>query len=218
MKENKQYMKNKVTIILIFTAFIAFCFSCNHPTNPDVAVDRNKNEDTIVTPVPQALTRDFRRDVIISLYMMGCNDRLEMGLPADHTEDYWNFLVKVDSLVEAPNYFERIESNLDKDPYGEYLQDSLQRWLFFDRIFFFPTDCDLDLFECGVTDEIPQTHHVLDKYIDRTIQCSGSLSISQLDFYRFDVINYLISLPCEEQLKYIIDYYSYIRDHPIDWD
>lgn len=205
-------MKN----IIISLLFITFCCSCSHSTAPDAAVDSNKTEDSIVSPAPQALTRDFRKDVIIALYMLGCNDRLEMGLPKDHTEDYWNFLGKVDSLVETPDYFERIESNLANDPYGEYLQDSLQRWLFFDRILLFPTDCDLNLFEFGVTDEIPLTHHVLDKYIDRTIQCAGSLSISQLDFYLFDVINYLMSLPCEEQLKYIIDYYSYIRDHPND--
>lgn len=201
---------------VLFILFITVFCSCSHSPAPDIAVDSNKTEDSIVSPAPQALIRDFRKDVIIALYMLGCNDRLEMGLPKDHTEDYWNFLGKVDSLVEAPDYFERIESNLANDPYGEYLQDSLQRWLFFDRILLFPTDCDLDLFEFGVTDEIPLTHHVLDKYIDRTIQCAGSLSISQLDFYLFDVINYLMSLPCEEQLKYIIDYYSYIRDHPND--
>lgn len=209
-------MKNKVTLILIFTAFIALCFSCNRSNEQIVVI--NDTEDTIATKAPQTLTYDFRKDAIIALYMLGCNDRLEMGLPKDHTEDYWNFLGKVDSLAEAPDYFERIESNLAKDPYGEYLQDSLQRWLFFKRIFIFPTDCDLDLFELGATDEIPQTHHILDKYIDRKIQCVESLSISQVDFYLFDVINYLISLPNDEQLKYIIDYYSYIRDHPIDWD
>ena len=106
-------MKNKVTLILIFTAFIALCFSCNRSNEQIVVI--NDTEDTIATKAPQTLTYDFRKDAIIALYMLGCNDRLEMGLPKDHTEDYWNFLGKVDSLAEAPDYFERIESNLAKD-------------------------------------------------------------------------------------------------------
>ena len=193
-------MKN----IIISLLFITFCCSCSHSTAPDAAVDSNKTEDSIVSPAPQALIRDFRKDVIIALYMLGCNDRLEMGLPKDHTEDYWNFLGKVDSLVEAPDYFDRIESNLANDPYNQYLQDSLKRWLFLKQMLLFPANCKLDYLEYGITDELPQTHHLLDKYIDRNIQCFESLSLSQLDFYIYDMVNHLLSLPETEQMDNII--------------
>ena len=88
----------------------------------------------IATNKPQILTRDFKKDVITALFMMGCNDRLEMGLPNDYSENYFGFLEKIDSLVATPNYFERIEANMASDSYSQDLQDSLQRWLFLERM------------------------------------------------------------------------------------
>lgn len=206
-------MKNNIFYLLLIT----FCCSCSH-SNPNAAAYSNKTEDTIVSPAPQIMTRDFRKEVITALYMMGCNDRLEMGLPDKYEEDPWKMKFTRDSLLLEPDYFERIEYNLAKDPFGPYLLDSLKRWLFLEQMLLFPQDCDLDLFEYGITDEMPQTHHLLDKYINRDIQGIESLSTTQLDCYCSDVINYLFTLSCEEQLKYIIDYYTYIRDHPIDRD
>ena len=92
-------MKN----IIIFLLFITVCCGCNHSTNPNAVVDKNKTEDTIVTPVSQILTHDSREKVITALYMMGCNDRLEMGLPDDYTENYYGFLNQIDSMMETPN-------------------------------------------------------------------------------------------------------------------
>jgi hypothetical protein len=202
-------MKNNIIYLILIT----FCCSCSH-SNPNAAADGNKTEDTIVSPAPQIMTRDFREEVITALYMMGCNDRLEMGLPDDYTENYYGFLNQIDSMMETPNYFERIEANIANDSYSQDLQDSLQRWLFLEQMLLFPQDCDLDLFEYGVTDEMPQTHHLLDKYINRDIQGIESLSFSQLDFYLFDIINYLMSLPDKEQVEFIIEYYSRIKDAP----
>lgn len=203
-------MKNNIIYLLLIT----FCCSCSHSTNPNAVADGNKTEDTIVSPAPQIMTRDFREEVITALYMMGCNDRLEMGLPDDYTENYYGFLNQIDSMMETPNYFERIEAIIANDSYSQDLQDSLQRWLFLEQMLLFPQDCDLDLFEYGVTDEMPQTHHLLDKYINRDIQGIESLSFSQLDFYLFDIINYLMSLPDKEQVEFIIEYYSRIKDAP----
>ena len=201
----------KDTIILIL--FCMLCFGCSRSADTTTIINNN-NTDSVATNKPQTLTRDFRKDVITALYMMGSNDHLEMGLPDDYTENYYGFLDKIDSLLETPNYFERIEANIANDSYSQDLQDSLQRWLFLERMLLFPQDCDLDLFEYGVTDEIPQTHHLLDKYINRDIQGIESLSFSQLDFYLFDIINYLMSLPDKEQVEFIIEYYSRIKDAP----
>lgn len=199
----------KETIILVL--FCILCFGCSHS---DSLTTINDNNDSVATNKPQILTNGFRANVITALYMMGCNDRLEMGLPDDYTENYYGFLEKIDSLVETPNYFERIEANIANDTYSQDLQDSLHRWLFLERMLLFPQDCALDLFEYGITDEMSQTHHLLDKYINRDIQGVESLSFSQLDFYLFDIINYLMSLPDKEQVEFIIEYYSRIKDAP----
>ena len=199
---------------IIYLLLITICCSCSHTTTPDATIDSSKTEDTIVLPAQHILTRKFRKDAIIALYVMGCNDRLEMGLPDNYTDNFYGFLFAIDSLVGTPDYFERIEANIANDSCSDYLQDSLRRWLFLERMLLFPQDCDLDLFEYGVTDEMPQTHHLLDKYINRDIQGIDSLSFSQVDFYLFDIINYLMSLPGKEQVEFIIEYYSRIKDAP----
>lgn len=205
--------KSPGTGTFIIILFCMLCFGCSHP-DALITINDNNNTGSVATNKPQILTRDFKKDVITALFMMGCNDRLEMGLPNDYTENYFGFLEKIDSLVATPNYFERIEANMASDSYSQNLQDSLQRWLFLERMLLFPQDCDLDLFEYGVTDEMPQTHHLLDKYINRDIQGVESLSFSQLDFYLFDIINYLMSLSDKEQIEFIIGYYSRIKDAP----
>ena len=205
-------MKN----ISIFILFIFVFCGCSHSNTQKNAVDNNCIEDTVITQALQILTPDYRKDVVTALYMMGCNDRLEMELPDDYTENYWHFLEKIDSLVVSPDYFDRIESNLANDPYNQYLQDSLKRWLFLKQMLLFPADCKLDYLEYGITDELPQTHHLLDKYIDRNIQCFESLSLSQLDFYIYDMVNHLLSLPETEQMDFIIEYYTKVRNKPKD--
>ena len=78
----------------------------------------------------------------------------------------------------------------------------------------FPLVCELSYPEDGIIDELPQTHHLLDKYIDRQIQNVESLASSQRICYNFDIINYLFSLSDKEQLDFIIAYYTKFQNAP----
>lgn len=146
--------------------------------------------------------------------MLDCNDRLKMGLPEEYEADPLIFVFLVDSLAGSHDYFARIEANLAMDPCAQDLQDSINRWLFLSRMIDFPLVCELSYPEDGIIDELPQTHHLLDKYIDRQIQNVESLASSQRICYNFDIINYLFSLSDKKQLDFIIVYYTKFQDVP----
>ena len=195
-------MKENIIIVLI----IALCCGCSHPEHQIV-------ENSIVVDNLQTLTHNHRVDAIIALYMLGCNDRLEMNLPDDFKENTWGFYSSIDSLANMPDYFAKIEANLAKDSFHQSLQDSINHWLFLSNMLHFPINCDLAYPENDIIDQIPQTHYLLDKYIDRNIQCIESLPVLQWDYYYIDVVNYIFSLPAEKQMDFIIDYYSLVGEH-----
>lgn len=200
---------------IIITLLIALCCRCCH-TKQQIIEDTFIVEDSIVADNFQTLTHNYRTDVIIALYMLGCNDRLEMNLPDDFKENAWSFYSSIDSLANAPDYFEKIETNLAEGNFRQSLQDSINHWLLLSYMLHFPINCNLASPENDIIDQMSQTHHLLDKYIDRNIQCIESLSILQWDYYYYDVVNYLFSLPADKQMDFIIDYYTLIRGHPID--
>lgn len=197
----------------VFVLLVAFCCGCSHSGN-QTAEEVNATEDNTTTDSTQVLTHSYRVDVIEALYMLGCNDRLEMGLPDDYIDSSWDFYFLVDSLANTSGYFPQIEANIAKDPHHEALQDSIDHWLFLSKMLRFPIRYDLVYPENDVIDQLPQTHHLLEKYIDRDIQCIESLSERQWGYYYIDIINYIFSLPYEEQMDFIIDYYTKVKNIP----
>lgn len=196
----------------IFIIIIILCYGCNHTINQvvlddNIAKDNNSADSTI-------LTHNYRGGIITALYMLDCNDRLKMDLPEEYEADPWKFVFLIDSLADSHDYFARIETNLAMDPFTQDLQDSINRWLFLSRMIDFPFVCDLSYPEDGIIDELPQTHHLLDKYIDRHIQNVESLASSQRICYSFDIINYLFSLSDKEQFDFIIAYYTKFQNVP----
>jgi len=196
-------MERNIVYILII---ILFC-GCNHTAN-QVIIENNVAKDSNNANSTKILSHTYRKEIIVALYMLGCNDRLKMDLPDNYEANPWKFVFLVDSLADSHDYFARIEANLTMDSFSQDLQDSISTWLFLSKMIDFPFFCDLSFPEEGIIDQLPQTQHLLDKYINRHIQTVESLASSQRICYNFDIINYLFSLSDEEKLDFIIAYYT----------
>ena len=192
---------------------LALCYGCCHPIEQPTTTENTSTNVKKANDGKRSITQHYKSDFIFALYFLDCNERLQLGLPDSYEENAWDFVNTVIDSVESSDYFARIEANLSYDPFHEYLEDSINRWLFLCSVVDYPFYCDLAYPEDGIIDQLPQTHHIFEKRIDRTVQEDvQSLSTSQMTRYYYDIISFLFSLPNEEQMDFIIDYYTKVRN------
>lgn len=199
--------------VIIISLFALLCYGCQHSDKTENSASnliQDTIHDTVYCVMPSEWLSDYEFEIIQALNDLDCNERLNMNLPSDEPKFYCSssILALLKDTTTHPFYFYRIEQRFREDPNRCSLQDSISRWLLFQKLYIWP----LGIQDCYLPDDpmglLPETHHLIDKYIDRDEgQDFYSLASYSSSAYCYDVVNYIFSLPPKEQLKIIGEYY-----------
>lgn len=198
--------------VIIISLFALLCYGCHHSSNTEYLASNQIQDtihDTVYCVMSSEWLSDYEFEIIQALNDLDCNERLNMNLPSDEPKFYCSrSILAALKDTSHPLYFYRIEQKFREDPNRCSLQDSISRWLLFQKLYIWP----LGIQNCYLPDDpmglLPETHHLIDKYIDRDEgQDFYSLTSYNSSAYCYDVVNYIFSLPPKEQLKIIGEYY-----------